>query len=157
MSEVRRVYRLTHLEKPLEPGTKAALRGDYFRTRLRFELVPNCDKHLLWANFKVEVVEEVYLPESGAIVEHRFRGSPSVRWKYGPKCTHIEYFCILLCSGLCRHEIVGKTAERAVYDMFWQGMLSHLEFREWIREIAPDWWKIVEEHVEKEKRVELTD
>tara|TARA_Y100000310_G_scaffold218778_1_gene220078 strand:- start:1299 stop:1622 length:324 start_codon:yes stop_codon:yes gene_type:complete len=107
----------------------------------------------MWASIKVQAVEEVYDPERGLIFSHQAHGSPSARWKYGPECSYVDYLCLTLCSGLCRHEIVGSSAERAVYDLFWQALLKHEDFRRWVREIVPDWWRIVEENIEKEKRI----
>jgi len=147
MSEVRHTYYLTNLESRVEPGTEGVLPKSILDKR-EWVLVPNVDQHHTWGSFSLRQEDTLILPDKGyARVVVQGRRSPTVQFQYGEGTQFPEYFCIVMCGALCRHEVVGRTAERMVYDLFWQGLVTNSPLRDWVKEYCPGFWGQVEDHL----------
>jgi len=149
MSIIEHVYWLTCLETeeggflPLRSAQRGKWENSSVRRR-RFKLVTHIDKNMMWGNAHVEVEEEHILEDRGFVSVMVQGGcSPSVQWTYGSKASMLDYFSILLCGALCRHEVTGQTEERMVYDLFWQGLTVSSELRDWVKEYAPSFHQTI--------------
>ena len=156
MSKILHTHYLTCMERSSldlsrswETNPPGRITNSIFRKR-RYILKPNVDKHMMWGNIKVVIEDTLLLEDRGfAQVVVEGESSPLVSWNYGPEASMTDYFSIVMCGGLARHEVTGDTSSRMVYDLFWQGLSTSSEMRKWIKKHVPHWHKLVKDQFDK--------
>ena len=145
MSDIHREHWLTNLEVKTEPDTPGSISGSILEKR-RWKLVPNTDPHLTWGSFYLRAEDTLILLDEN-FIRVRVDGprSPTVNFKYGKGTDFPEYFSIVMCGALCKHEVVGSTAERMGYDLVWQGLVTSAYFRGWVAKECPSFWRMVKD------------
>jgi hypothetical protein len=69
---------------------------------------------------------------------------PGVSWEVNEDTPIADIMLIEMGHALTRDNVSGISADRFVYTIFWQAMKKSEYFREWVAELAPEWYKLVE-------------